>query len=383
MLGLGIIIPVAPFYAKAFGADAVQVGLMFTAFAVMQFLTTPVLGALSDRHGRRPILLLSLFGEAVGYVMLGLATSLPLLYAARIVSGATSGNIGAAQAYIADITPPPQRTRTFGLVGAAFGAGFLFGPAFGGLLSSFDVRFPAFAAAALVLLNLVFAYLRLPESLPHERRSVTPIRQHVNPVGVLLTLLGRPHLRAPLLATFLLNLAFAGFQTNFAVFVSDRFGYGPIEVGQLFFASGVMSVVAQTVVVNRLSTRYTDVPILLGGVAITAAGYLFTGFNTVGVLLWAIMPVLSLGSSLWRPALASMVSKLVSSREQGLVNGGSQAMASLAAIVGPIFTGVVYEAVGPSSPYWSAALVLGLVAAVMLSWWRDRTDATAVSAAGP
>src|SRR4029079_16716798 len=157
IMGIGLILPVAPFYATAYGASAFEVGLLFTFFAAAQFLATPVLGGLSDRYGRRSILLVSLVGEVVGYLLMGFANSLIALYLARVVTGATAGNIGAAQAYLADITPREDRTRVFGLAGEAFGACFLFGPALGGALSLIDLRLTAFAAAGLVLLNVIFA----------------------------------------------------------------------------------------------------------------------------------------------------------------------------------------------------------------------------------
>src|SRR6266511_2985796 len=216
VLGVGIIIPVAPFYAQAYGASALDVGLLFTFYSAAQFLATPVLGGLSDRYGRRSILLMSLIGEVVGYLMMGLADSLAALYLARIVTGATAGNIGAAQAYLADITRPEDRTRIFGLAGAAFGAGFLFGPALGGALSLIDLRLPAYAASGLVALNVIFVALMLPESLPVERRSTAPLRSQLNPLGIMLQLIERPILRAPLLVVFLLNGAFTGMQANLA-----------------------------------------------------------------------------------------------------------------------------------------------------------------------
>lgn len=366
VLGLGLVIPVAPFYARAFGADAVQVGLLFTAFAVMQFLTTPILGGLSDRYGRRPILIVSLLGETVGYLLLGLATSLPLLLAARVVTGGTAGNIGAAQAYLADITTPAQRTRTFGLLGATFGLGFIFGPALGGLLSGLDMRAPAFVAAGLVMVNAGLVLSILPESLPAERRSHEPLRGQLNPAAILGRSLARPVLRVPLVATFLANFAFAGFQTNFAVYVGDRFGFGPGEVGSLFFGLGLTSIVVQGLVLRRLSRRMADHAILVLGLVVSSCGYVLVGGVPTAGLLWPALAVLSAGSALWRAPLSSLISKLVDPREQGQTNGASQAMASLGSIVGPIAAGLSYERLGPSAPYVVAAVSVGMCAVLVL-----------------
>ena len=198
LLGIGLIFPIGPFYASAFGASAFDVGLLFTLFSVAQFLTIPILGALSDRYGRRPVLLIGIAGEVVGYLLFGTASSLTMLYVARLVAGASSGNIGAAQAYIADISSPRERTHSFGLLGAAVSVGFLFGPALGGFLGQYDLRLPAFAAAALVVVNWITVLVWLPESLPVDRRSSRSLTAGLNPFGVLITLLRRPLLRGPL-----------------------------------------------------------------------------------------------------------------------------------------------------------------------------------------
>jgi MFS transporter, DHA1 family, tetracycline resistance protein len=366
VVGLGVVIPVAPFYATSFGATPLQVGLLFTAFAAAQFLATPVLGAWSDRFGRRPILLLSLAGETAGYLIMGLAPNLGVLYLARVVSGATAGNIGAATAYLADISKPEARTRTFSLFGAAFGVGFLFGPAMGGALSALDIRAPALAAAGLVCLNMLFAALWLPESLPVARRSSEPVRSAANPLRLLLALVDRPILRRPLLATFLVNFAFSGMQTNLAVYLSERFSFGPAEVAALFVAMAVVGILSQALLVGRLSARFSDVWLLVLGFGLTVLAYLGIGLAPIPMALWPVVVVQSLGSAFWRPALASLVSKLVSPREQGLVNGGAQSITSLASVLGPIGAGVAYEHLGIASPYWLGATATGLAALVML-----------------
>jgi MFS family permease len=366
VVGLGIVVPVAPFYATSFGATPLQVGLLFTTFAAAQFLATPVLGALSDRFGRRPILLLSLLGETAGYLIMGLAPNLGVLYLARLVSGGTAGNVGAATAYLADISPPEARTRIFGLFGAAFGVGFLFGPAMGGALSAIDIRAPALAAAGLVFLNFVSAALWLPESLPLARRSSEPVRSRANPLGLLVRLVDRPVLRRPLLATFLVNFAFSGMQTNLAVYLSERFAFGPGEVAGLFVAMAVVGILAQAFLVGRLSARVSDVALLVVGFGLTVLAYLGIGWAPSPQTLWPIVAVQSLGSAFWRPSLASLVSKLVSGREQGLVNGGSQSITSLASVLGPIGAGLAYEHVGIAAPYWLAAAATAVAALVML-----------------
>ena len=367
VLGLGLIVPVAPFYAREYGADAIQVGLLFTTFAALQFLTTPMLGALSDRFGRRPVLLLSLFGELLSYLIFGAAQSLGMLYLARVVQGATAGNIGAAQAYIADITPPTTRTRTFGLIGAACGVGFLFGPAFGGYLSTFSLRAPAFGAALLVALNFVFACRWLPESLPRARRSTRPLGAQLNPLGVLGALARRPPLRGPLLATGLLGFAFSAYQTNFVLYTADRFGWDAGAVSRIFVVLALTNLFTQAVLMPPLSRSCSDATILVGGCALYALGFLAIGFAPDGCVLGAASVLVALGGSLWRTPLASLFTKLVGPGEQGMANGGSLAVASLAAVIGPICGGWVYEHVAPGAPYTLGAVVILLAAAAILS----------------
>ena len=362
IMGLGLILPVLPFYGIAYGADSTQIGLLFTAFSACQFLAAPVFGALSDRFGRRPIILFGILGQGASYLIMGFANSLALLFVSRVVSGLTAGNISATQAYVADVTRPDERTRAYGLVGAAFGAGLLFGPALGGVLNLVDPRAPAFGAAALLGLNFVFGYFRLSESLPAERRAIKPLRQQVNPFGVLVPLVRRPVLRAPLLAIFLFNVALTGFQANFAVFADARFGLGPTEVSALFVASGLANILVQLILLPRLSRRFADPTLILTGAAAYAAGNLATGFALLPSALWGSVPLLNGGYSLTRGPITSLVTKLVAPYEQGLANGGIQATISLAGVAGPLWAGFVFEDLGMPAPYWTGALAVALAA---------------------
>src|SRR3984893_11628483 len=246
LLGIGLIFPIGPFFATAFGASPFDVGLLFTLFSVAQFLTIPIMGALSDRYGRRPVLLLGIAGEVVGYILFGAASSLTMLLVARVVAGASSGNSGAAQAYFADISTPRERTRSFGLLGAAVSVGFLFGPALGGFLGQYDLRLPSFAAAALVMLNWITVLIWLPESLPVDRRSRGSVATGLNPFGVLITLFRRPLLRGPLSVTFLCNFAFSWYPTSFALSTSARFQWGPQQVAVVLVIQSILSIIVQT-----------------------------------------------------------------------------------------------------------------------------------------
>jgi multidrug resistance protein len=367
LLGIGLIFPIGPFYASAFGASAFDVGLLFTLFSVAQFLTIPILGALSDRYGRRPVLLIGVAGEVVGYLLFGTATSLTMLYVSRLVAGASSGNIGAAQAYIADISSPRERTRSFGLLGAAVSVGFLFGPALGGFLGQYDLRLPAFAAAALVVVNWITILVWLPESLPSDRRSSSPLSSGLNPFGVLITLLRRPLLRGPLAATFLCNFAFSGYLASFALYTGARFGWGPQQVAIVLVIQSILSIVIQTLGVRRLSESLPDTTILLLGIGVNMVGFLVIAAAPDPSLLYFLSaPLQAIGSALWRPSLASLVTKLVSGREQGLANGGSQASSALATIIGPMGAGVLFESLGPASPFLAGAGLFALGAVTIV-----------------
>ena len=360
VMGFGIILPVLPFYATAYGANGTQVGLLFTLFAALQFLTSPVFGTLSDRFGRRPIILFGVAGQIVGYLALGFATNMSMLFLARGLTGLMAGNIGATQAYVADSTQPKERTRAFGLVGAAFGAGLLGGSALGGVLSLLHSRGLAFGAAVLLALNLIFLFIVLPESLPLDRRTHKSIASQLNPFSVLVPVLRRQALRGPLIATFLLNLALTGLQANFAIFASERFGLGPAVVAGLFTASGLANIVVQAVLLPGLSKRLSDAALVVAGSAVNSIGYLAIAFTPVSAVLWGSVPLTSGGYSLSRGPLTSLITKLVSPMEQGMVNGGVQATISLTGAFGPILAGVFYESSGRSAPYWTAALMAGL-----------------------
>jgi MFS transporter, DHA1 family, tetracycline resistance protein len=382
IMGLGLILPVLPFYATAYGANSAQVGLLFTAFSLLQFLASPIFGTLSDRLGRRPIILFGILGQTAAYLMMGLANSLGVLFLSRVFAGATAGNISATQAYVADVTRPEERTAAYGLVGAAFGAGLLFGPALGGALSLIDSRAPAFGAAALLALNFLFGFLMLSESLPPERRAAKPLSQSLNPVGVLLPLVRRPPLRAPLLATFLFNLALTGFQATIAVFAGARFGLGPAEVSALFVATGLANILVQLLLVPRLSARFSDSALVLTGAAADAIGNLGTALAPVASVLWVSLPTMTGGYSLARGPLTSMVSKLVAPYEQGLANGGVQATISLAGVVGPLLAGVAYQYLGAPAPYWGSFLVVAVAALGIVLRTRP-VPAPAVQPASP
>jgi MFS transporter, DHA1 family, tetracycline resistance protein len=245
MLGYGIMLPLLPFFVQRQAGDAAIVGSVGSLYALMQLISGPALGAISDRYGRRPVLLICLFGSSLAFLLLGLANSLPLIYLAIMLDGITGGNLTTAYAYIADVTPPGRRTRGMGLVGAAFGLGLMAGPALGGLLSGFGLGVPAFTAAAIALLNVIFGLFMLPESLPPEKRAAAVPLGGLNFVAQLQGLFKLKRIRLLLATIFTLNLAFSGLQTNFPLFSQARFGWDAGHNGIFYAYVGILAVFVQ------------------------------------------------------------------------------------------------------------------------------------------
>ena len=361
LLGFGIIIPLLPFYAETFGASAFLIGLLSTSFSLMQFLFAPIWGRLSDRYGRRPIIVIGLFGSGISYVAFGLATSLTMLFLARILSGIAGANIPTAQAFIADSTPPEQRARGMGLIGAAFGLGFIFGPAIGGFLSQWGYAAPALFAAALSFANFLAALMLLPESLPPERRGQIQRRGRLEVFRHALT---RPGLGLVLGVFFLVTTAFASFESMFALFAEIRFGFGPTTIGYLFAGVGVVLALVQGVLVGKV------VP-LLGERRVVPLAIFLMGFALVAQALATSVPWLAVGMGLLAagmgfhsPSMLAVISRLADATNQGSTLGLSQSLASLGRIVGPLWAGFVFDHYGPAMPFYTSSGLM-LVACVL------------------
>lgn len=357
LIGFGIIIPLLPFYAETFGATAFAIGLLSTSFSLMQFLFAPVWGRLSDRYGRRPIILIGLFGSGVSYVAFGMASSLAMLFGARILSGIAGANIPTAQAFIADSTPPEQRAKGMGLIGAAFGLGFIFGPAIGGFLSHWGYAAPAFFAAAMCFANFAAACVLLPESLPRERRGA--VRRHGR-LEVFRDALGRPGLGLVLTVFFLVMTAFAGFEAMFALFAEARFGFGATTIGYLFAGVGLVLAVVQGVLVGKIVPRIGERRLVPAAIVLMSAALAVQAAAPTVPWLVAGMMLLACGMGLHSPSMLSIVSRLASRTDQGSTLGLSQSLAALARIVGPIWGGLMFDRFGPVTPLQtSAVLMLG------------------------
>ena len=350
MIGYGIVVPLLPFYAGPYASGAVLVGLLGSLYAAMQFAGGPFLGGLSDRLGRRPVLLLCLLGTSLAYLLLGLAQTLASLVIAVILAGAASGTLATAQAYIADSTTKEDRARGLGLIGAAFGLGLMAGPAIGGLLSLHALVVPALFASALTLTNCAFGYLTLPEShAPHLRKKVPLLR--LDPISQLSRILRMRHVRALLASVLLLNLALAGLVNNFPLFSQARFGWGTTPNAFFFAYVGVCAVVTQGFLIGRLQPRFGESRLLLGGLALVSLNLLLVALVPSGVLLYPIVGLLALGMGLAIPSLTAIISNRTPAGVQGRLMGGMQAILSLAMILGPVTAGLAFDHLGIFAPY--------------------------------
>ena len=350
LLGFGIIIPLLPFYAESFGASALVIGLLGTSFSLMQFLFSPIWGRWSDRIGRKPIILVGLLGSCLSYVTLALANTLVLLFIARIVGGIAGANIPTAQAYIADITTPENRARGMGLVGAAFGLGFIFGPALGGLLSRFSPETPMWCAAALCFANFVAAWFLLPES-----RVASVATKTLGRMEAFRQAIGKPTLLLVLFLYFIVTMAFSAFEATFALFTEARFGYTAASIGFLFTFIGVIIAVVQGVLIGRVVKRVGErkvIPVAIAAIAISI-GMLPFVWNVPTLLV--ALGLLAMGMGFNNPSLSSLVSKLSHEDDQGGILGLASSVASLGRVVGPAWGGYMYDAFGMTTPYLSAS----------------------------
>jgi DHA1 family tetracycline resistance protein-like MFS transporter len=358
LIGFGIIIPLLPFYATTFGASPLVVGLLFASFSLAQLFASPVLGAWSDRWGRRPILIFSLIGTVVSFVMLAVAHSLAMLFAARIVDGLSGGNITTARAYIGDIATEENRARSFGMLGAAFGLGFIIGPALGGLFAHISYTAPIWAAAAITVVATVLAWVWLPETV-HRVEAVAG-----SPWKALRELSGRSNLRRLFAIDFLYWGSFAVYQTTFALFGANRFGFDAAHTGYLLAAFGFLGVIVQVVMVGPVVKRLGEKHTLMVGLIFAAVGWGGSALtHSLPVFLLMLVPG-AIGIGLCNPSLVSLVSGAAGRHEQGRVQGAAGALESLGRTLGPIWGNGALQFLGEGAAYGSAALVLLATAAL-------------------
>ncbi len=358
LLGFGMVIPVMALYAERLGAPDSQIGWLMTGYSLMQLVFTPIWGRLSDRYGRRPLLLLSIVMTAVGFVGYALAPDFRWLLASRLFAGVATANIAIAQAYIADVTPPEGRARGMGLIGAAFGLGFVLGPALGGLLSAISLAAPGYAAATLAAANGVAAFFILPEP---KARVASAHRARFTAV---LDELRRPGIRRLIVIYLLATLAFSGMEATFALIAAHRFGLDQRHVSYVFAFIGVVVTVVQGGLIGLLTRHFGEQVLLVAGLILQAVGLATVPYagNIFG-LLGACLP-LAFGSGLSTPALSSLLSRSARDEDQGGTLGIGQAAAALGRIGGPISATNAYDHVWYAAPYVGGALLMLVTAAI-------------------
>jgi DHA1 family tetracycline resistance protein-like MFS transporter len=364
LVGFGIVLPLLPFYAESFGATALLVGLLSTSYSLMQFLFAPLWGRLSDRVGRRPIILLGLFGSSMSYLVFGLANSLLILFISRILAGIAGANISTAQAYIADSTLPENRAKGMGLIGAAYGLGFIFGPAIGGVLSQYGYSVPAYFASAIAFCNFMAAQFLLPESLQPKNRTFRSRRgldfarikqglQHPE-LGIFLSLF------------FISTFAFANLESTFALMTERKFGLDAHHNGYLFAYIGVLITLMQGVLIGRLVKRFGERKLVVIGLFSMIFGLGLLPFSPTLRYLLLVLVLLTFGSGVANPSISSLISLVTGPEDQGGILGVAQSMASLARILGPVWGGFTFDTFGFQYPYITGGIFMALAFALSL-----------------
>jgi DHA1 family tetracycline resistance protein-like MFS transporter len=398
ILGLTIMLPLLPFYAERFGASPSVVGLLVSVYALCQLLAGPVLGQISDRIGRKPVLMVSQLGTFVGFLVLAFAPNLAFVFLGRIIDGLTAGNLSIAQAYIADVTAPKNRAKAFAIIGIAFGIGFLIGPGASGYLSShYSFQVPIFCAAGLSLLSILGTIFLLPAvpPLPEGELAATAQQELAAPVapggkrlkifdwGTYLQYFRRPVLSGLLIEFFLFTFAFATFTSGFALFAERRFiwhgvPFGPKEVGYVFMWSGFLGIIVQgSMRQGSLVKNIGEARLVTLGFFFGAVGYALLGLSNGVVLLLVAASVSSFGTGILRPALTSLITQQVGRGEQGVVLGLNQSLLSIAQIVGPAIAGALIDAGHLSIWAFWAGLIMAVALVLNLRAREVRTEAAA------
>ena len=363
MLSFSLVLPLLPYYAKTFGANPMVTGLIFSSYPLMQVIAAPFLGRLSDVWGRKPVLLLSIAGTAGALLMLGFANSLWMLFASRMLDGITGGNISVAQAYMTDVTSEKDRGKAFGLIGAAFGIGFILGPVTGGLLATVSQPLPAFVAAGLAIINLLLVFFVLPESLSAERRAQVKAEPAkgwgLSELGNTLRL---PRVGPLLWIRIVVGFTFAVFEGGFSLWAANSLGLTAAQNGLVLGYVGVLSVITQLGLIGPLTKRFSDAWLIVGGSALSAVALLLWGLTPNIWVLVAIMPLLSLGLAVTNTILGSALTKAVYPDEVGGIVGLSTAIGSLTRIPAPFVAGALLQTIGG----WAPGIAAGLLTASVI-----------------
>jgi multidrug resistance protein len=368
LIGFGIVVPILPRYAERFGASGLTVGLLFASFSLAQFLCAPLLGRLSDRIGRKPVIVISLFGTALGSFVTGAAGALWVLFLGRIIDGGSGASLAVAQAAVGDMAAPKDRARLMGLLGAAFGVGFVLGPALGGLASLGGAHVPFYVAGVLATVNAIAAIIRVPETRRPGSTSA-PMARH-----------GRPHALSPVLKQlalvgFITTVAFTAFEATFALLGHHRFGFGERGSAFAFLGVGIVLVIVQGGLYGGLVKRYGVHPMYVGGVALLVVGLALTAVAEVWVVLAVALLLLSVGQGVASPSITTLVSEYAPAERRGEAMGYQQSAGAIGRIVGPPVAGWMFDHVGMWSPYVAASVLCAVAVVLLMSWGMHRPPA--------
>ncbi len=355
LLGFGLVLPLLPYIAEKYSASPAVIGLLAATYSFFQFVAGPVLGRLSDRYGRKKLLVISQFGSVLGYLLLAVAGSLPLLFLARSIDGVTGGNISIAQAYMADITDKKTRAKGMGLLGAAFGLGFMLGPALGGYLSRFGFGVPALFAAAIGMITTLLTAFVLPETVDVKQAKRSP-RTRLSWRELLAVLRTYP-IGMLIIAFFLISLGFSGMQGVYALWAQAQFGWGPSEVGYLFGFIGIMSIIVQTQILPRALKAWDERTLLKISLPLLAFGFLLMSLAGSLPLHLVANVFIVLGNALANPTLTALATESIPPEEYGETLGLLQSAGSLGRIAGPAAAGEIYTLAGHNTPFRISALI--------------------------
>ncbi|AGF56129.1 DHA1 family tetracycline resistance protein-like MFS transporter [Clostridium saccharoperbutylacetonicum] len=364
-IGFSIITPVIPFLVQPYvsneGEQAIVVTLLMSVYAICVFFAAPALGALSDKYGRRPVLIVCLLGSAIGYLVFGIGGALWILFAGRIIEGVTGGDISTIFAYFGDIIPPEKRTKYFGWMSAVVGVGTVIGPTLGGVLSKFGYSVPMYFGAIITLLNVAYGFFFMPESLDKNNRlkEITFVR--LNPFTQLANILSMKNLKRLLVSAFLLWIPNGSFQAVFSQFTMDTFNWKPTLIGLMLSIIGFQDIISQGFIMPKLLIKLNDKQIAILGMLSEIIGYSLIALSTLSSfypLFIVGMFIFGFGDSIFGPSFNGMLSKSVTSREQGRVQGGSQSIQALARVIGPVIGGQIYVSLGHAAPAFMGMILI-------------------------
>jgi multidrug resistance protein len=372
LLGFGIIIPVFPIIAKELNASAIEIGFIAGIYSLMNFLFSPFWGTLSDRIGRRPVMLISIALTVLAYVFFAFTNSLVFLILSRVFAGIGSANISAAQAYIADITPPENRAKNMGFIGAAFGLGFIFGPPIGGFLKSMSgtgsVEYVGWFSAILSSINLILAFLFLKESLQQKQKDKA---YSFKPIANLVEEFKKPVIRELILFNFIFIVAFAMMQISSTIFWAEKFGFNEKQIGWVFMYIGVLSAIIQGGLVGKLNKYFGEKQLLTYGTIFMVIGLGTLPFTPVDIFWLQLVSLffIALANGFISPAILALLSKNTLAHQQGQVLGSNQSFGSLARVIGPALGGLLYS-LDWGFPFWGGALLMGLCFFLISAIWK-------------